>query len=127
MNKEFIVSSELNDCEQFEKRIEELENKYAVKSMTSDDFMNLKFGDKISHIEVGTNQRVTYEFLCIHPDNKNYCFLMNAWTKGDAVRFYIPDITSGRFYFGYNSKFMAELSILYHARDIACYLKYGME
>ena len=44
MNKEFIVSSELNDNEQFEKRIEELEKKYAVKSMISNDLKNLKYG-----------------------------------------------------------------------------------
>ena len=55
MNKEFIVSSELNENEQFEKRIKELEKKYNVKSISSDDFMNLKFRDKISHIESGTN------------------------------------------------------------------------
>ena len=127
MNKEFIVSSELNDNEQFEKRIKELEKKYDVKSMSSDDFMNLKFGDKISHIELGTNHRVIYEFLCMHPDNEKYGFLMNALTKGDAVRFYIPNMESDRFYFGYNSQFMAELAILYHARDIAYYLNFGME
>lgn len=126
MNNEFIVSSELNDNEQFEKRIKELENKYAVKSMTSDDFMNLKFGDKISHIELGTNQRVIYEFLCMHPENEKYCFLMNALTKGDAVRFYIPNMESEHFYFGYNSQFMADLAILYHARDIAYYLNLSM-
>ena len=126
MNKEFIVSSELNENEQFEKRIKELEKKYNVKSISSDDFMNLKFRDKISHIELGTNQRVTYEFLCMHPDNKNYCFLMNAWTKKDAVRFYIPNMESERFYFGYNPQFMAELAILYHAREIANYLVHGM-
>ena len=122
MNKEFIVSSELNDNEQFEKRIEELENKYAVKSMTSDDFMNLKFGDKISHIESSTFQQVAYKFLCMHPDNEKYCFLMNALTKGDAVRFYIPNMENEHFYFGYNPQFMAELAILYHARSIAYYL-----
>ena len=126
MNKEFIVSSELNDNEQFEKRIKELEKKYDVKSMSSDDFMNLKFGDKISHIELGTNQRVTYEFLCMHPENEKYCFLMNDWTKKDAVRFYIPNMESDRFYFGYNSQFMTELAILYHAHDIAYYLNLGM-
>lgn len=126
MNKEFIVSSELNDCEQFEKRIEELEKKYNVKSMTSDDFSNLKFGDKISHIESGTNQRVTYEFLCIHPENENYCFLMNSWTIDVAVRFYIPNMESERFYFGYNSQFMTELAILYYAREIANYLVHDM-
>lgn len=126
MNKEFIVSSELNENEQFEKRIKELEKKYNVKSISSDDFMNLKFRDKISHIESSTLQQVTYKFLCIHPDNEKYCFLMNAWTKGDAVRFYIPNMESERFYFGYNPQFMAELAILYHARSIAYHLTNSM-
>lgn len=82
MNMEFIVSSELNDNEQFEKKIKELENKYVVKYVSSDDFMNLKFGDKISHIETSTLQQVIYKFLCMHPDNEKYCFFNEFFDKG---------------------------------------------
>ena len=53
-------------------------------------------------------------------------FLMNAWTKGDGIRFYIPNMENDRFYFGYNPQFMSELAILYHAREIAYYLNHGM-
>lgn len=126
MNKEFVVSSELDDFKKFMEKVEELENKYGVKVLASDDVKNLKRGDKISYIEDFTYDRVTYEFLAMCPEEENYCFFMDSWSKKKTLRLYIPSVDTQRFYIGYNPQFMAELCILYHARRIAHYLSWGV-
>jgi hypothetical protein len=80
------------------------------------DLSQLSKGCTITKICNGEFQQ--WEFLMIHPHNKNYILALNSWTQnGDKL--YIPNILKEEYYVGkYDSCFVAQERIKQYERQI---------
>lgn len=63
-------------------------------------------------------QVISYDFLCIHPHNKNYIIAINRLTaNGDKI--YTPNLFKEEYWVGeYDSNFFTKKRIEYHERMI---------